>query len=275
MDDHDTDNPRTEVDSQSMQRSQSPGQPPPLSPRLSDGASLSLPSGAGSAFSSSSSRLGSFSSTHYQYHQHHHHHQHGQGGVRLPNPPSVVEWSGMRFLIMDAPSESNLDLYLRELKRQNVTDLVRVCDPTYSREAVERQNIRIHEMLFPDGDGPPENVITAWNALVDSRFHPKKEKNGNAINGEEGYDDNGDNASQASRDCPIDDPKETIAVHCVAGLGRAPVLVAIALIEAGMSPLDAVTYLRERRRGAINTKQLHFLESYRRRSSSGQRCFIM
>lgn len=48
---------------------------------------------------------------------------------------------------------------------------------------------------------------------------------------------------------------------------RAPVLVAIALIEGGMSPLDAVMYIRERRRGAINNRQLKFLESYKRRGS--------
>lgn len=35
-----------------------------------------------------------------------------------------------------------------------------------------------------------------------------------------------------------------IAVHCVAGLGRAPVLVAIALIEAGMKFEDAVEMIR-------------------------------
>eukprot|EP00611_Tribonema_gayanum_P004410 TRINITY_DN1358_c0_g1_i1.p3 TRINITY_DN1358_c0_g1~~TRINITY_DN1358_c0_g1_i1.p3 ORF type:complete len:163 (-),score=73.72 TRINITY_DN1358_c0_g1_i1:635-1123(-) len=56
----------------------------------------------------------------------------------------------------------------------------------------------------------------------------------------------------------------TVAVHCVAGLGRAPVLVAIALIENGMESSEAVEYIRARRRGAINRKQLSYLEQYQR-----------
>lgn len=189
--------------------------------------------------SESSNRLSSFSSAHYIHH-------HGNA-TRLPNPPTLVEWEGMRFVIMDAPSDGNIELYLREMKRHGVTELVRVCDPTYSKEPVERKGIRIHEMLFPDGDAPPDSIISVWMGLVEGTF---------ATDG--------------------GDPGAAIAVHCVAGLGRAPVLVAIALIEGGMSPLDAVTFLRERRRGAINTKQLRFLEAYRRRSRpSSQKCSIM
>ena len=59
--------------------------------------------------------------------------------------------------------------------------------------------------------------------------------------------------------CSIDKP--TIAVHCVAGLGRAPVLVAIALIEAGMDPLDSIENIRSKRRGAFNKPQIAFLVS--------------
>ena len=69
---------------------------------------------------------------------------------------------------------------------------------------------------------------------------------------------------------------KTIAVHCVAGLGRAPVLVAIALIEyAGYDPVEAVSFLRKHRRGAINDKQLQYLEQYKRQTSAGCACIII
>uniref|UniRef100_A0A1I8ABW4 TYR_PHOSPHATASE_2 domain-containing protein n=1 Tax=Steinernema glaseri TaxID=37863 RepID=A0A1I8ABW4_9BILA len=58
-------------------------------------------------------------------------------------------------------------------------------------------------------------------------------------------------------------PDQCIAVHCVAGLGRAPVLVAIALMEAGMSCEEAVHLIRQQRRGALNQKQLDFLAAYK------------
>lgn len=60
----------------------------------------------------------------------------------------------MRFLLMDAPSDSTVHLYvkvfissffyLKEMIRNNVTDLVRVCEPTYSRSYVEASGIKVH-----------------------------------------------------------------------------------------------------------------------------------
>ncbi len=45
-----------------------------------------------------------------------------------------------------------------------------------------------------------------------------------------------------------------MAVHCVAGLGRAPFLVAIALIHKGCERINAIELIRKHRPGALNIK---------------------
>lgn len=66
------------------------------------------------------------------------------------------------------------------------------------------------EMEYDDGGAPPPEIIHKWLDEVQTTFHDAPDSSG--PNGSEG---------------------PAIAVHCVAGLGRAPVLVAIALIEYG------------------------------------------
>ena len=43
-----------------------------------------------------------------------------------------------------------------------------------------------------------------------------------------------------------------IAVHCVAGLGRSPLLVALAIVNKGCPPAHAIDLIRKMRYGAIN-----------------------
>lgn len=213
---------------------------------------------------------------------------------RLLNPLSFVEWNGLKFLIMDAPSPSNLDIYIKEMRNWGVKEMVRLCDSTYSADEIRRASINLHELVFPDGDNPPEHIIEKWLELVFATFGPllparKSHCSGSStsVNGSSSTSDiSGLSAlsvpvtRRSSPSPPLSSEGPTIAVHCVAGLGRAPILVAIALIEHGMSSLDAVTFLREKRRGALNNKQLRFLESYRRRNRgsslfAGGKCTIM
>ncbi|CAM9878834.1 unnamed protein product [Heterosigma akashiwo] len=158
----------------------------------------------------------------------------------MANKPTLIEWGSQRFLIMDAPKKHNLHLYIKEMKAEGVTDVVRVCHETYPASDVEAAGIRVHELAYEDGAAPPDEIISAWLRVVNQAFK-------NARDGQ----------------------KPTVAVHCVAGLGRAPVMVAIAVIETGADPLNVVNYIRQRRRGAINTKQLEYLETYARKTKAG------
>ncbi|RKP26525.1 protein-tyrosine phosphatase-like protein, partial [Syncephalis pseudoplumigaleata] len=150
----------------------------------------------------------------------------------------------LRILIADAPSDHTLPLYMKEFERYNVTDIVRVCEPTYRRTRLEELGYRVHDWPFDDGDPPPDAIIENWLALLDERFN------------------NEATIPRKQRETDAPHQERCVAIHCVAGLGRAPVLVAIALIEHGMSPLDSVAYVRERRRGAINQRQLRYVERY-------------
>ena len=66
----------------------------------------------------------------------------------LSSKPSLIEWGGVRFLIMDKPKDSNLHLYLKECKKHNVTDIVRICEPCYDAAEVEKSGIHLHVSII-------------------------------------------------------------------------------------------------------------------------------
>ncbi|KAJ1568856.1 Protein tyrosine phosphatase prl-1 [Cladochytrium tenue] len=157
-----------------------------------------------------------------------------------------IDYRNMRFVVFDCPTDTTLPFYVEELRSRGVTDIVRVCEPTYNKEYCASNGIKVWDWPFPDGTIPPASIINGFLGLCDDRFP-------GGIAGAASHTGEGDAGTPA------------VAVHCVAGLGRAPVLVAVAMIEAGMAPLDAVEFIRRRRRGAFNTVQLAYLvDSYRR-----------
>ncbi|KAJ3203471.1 Protein tyrosine phosphatase type IVA 1 [Entophlyctis luteolus] len=156
-----------------------------------------------------------------------------------------ISRNNLHFVVFDAPSDSTLPLYLAELSARSVSHIVRVSEmPTYSAAAVAdlAPSISVVDLPFPDGSVPPPHTITAFLDLCQSVFP------GGLTN-----------KQQICGDDITSPPQRAIGVHCIAGLGRAPMLVAIALIESGMSALEAVEYVRVRRRGAFNSVQLRFL----------------
>lgn len=62
----------------------------------------------------------------------------------IVNKPSLIESDGLRFLVMDAPKDTNLHLYIAECRKYNVKHIVRISEPSYSKEAVESAGISVH-----------------------------------------------------------------------------------------------------------------------------------
>lgn len=176
---------------------------------------------------------------------------------------SVIDVPGMKFIIHDCPSDQNIQEYLREFQRYNVTDVVRVCEPSYDAEHLKKEGIEVHDWQYEDGGTPPAHVLRNWLQLVNTRF-PLEPGSANASPLKKPSMSETDILKLHETSEEKESKMPVIAIHCVAGLGRAPVLVAVALIERGMAPLDAVEFVRRRRRGAFNSRQIQYLDSYKK-----------
>ncbi|XP_044865924.1 protein tyrosine phosphatase type IVA 1 isoform X2 [Mauremys mutica] len=133
--------------------------------------------------------------------------------ARMNRPaPVEITYKNMRFLITHNPTNATLNKFIEELKKYGVTTVVRVCEATYDTAPVEKEGIQVLDWPFDDGAPPSNQIVDDWLNLLKVKFR--------------------------------EEPGCCIAVHCVAGLGRAPVLVALALIECGMKYEDAVQFIR-------------------------------
>ena len=121
------------------------------------------------------------------------------------------------------------------LKKLGVENYVRFCEKvTYSPSDFEGSNLNLNAWPFPDGDLPSIEVITQWLKLIDHTFADKSSVKATTANTSSSIHHNNDIIP-------------AIGCHCLAGLGRAPVMVAIALIENGLNWADAVDVIREKR----------------------------
>eukprot|EP00842_Homolaphlyctis_polyrhiza_P000309 jgi/Hompol1/1279/HPOL_001156-RA len=140
------------------------------------------------------------------------------------------------MLITDCPSSDAVGEFADMLHSYGVSHLLRICEASaYNKQPVEAQGIAVHELFFEDGTPPTSQVMDAFRALIDSA------------------------SLSATATAPASSTKPTFAIHCISGIGRAPVLVCVALIDGGMDPMAAIEFVRSKRRGAINKVQLAWL----------------
>jgi len=144
-----------------------------------------------------------------------------------------LEVSDHLFIISKIPDPSNILSYRDQLINHKIQHLVRVCDCEYDKDIMLSCGVNVTDIPIKDGNVPTKNDIDKWMKIVNEN--------------------------------------KRIAIHCVSGLGRAPMLVAIAMIRmAKINSIDAITILREQIKGCLNTRQITYVFKL-----DSDRCCIM
>lgn len=183
----------------------------------------------------------------------------------LPDHFTIIEHGPVRIIVSGTPNAASLPAYAAKLARHNVKNVVRFCEPSYSADHLRQFGLNVYDWPFEDGDAPPEHIITKWLALLERVFHISQYAKLAGSDSSALSDDGSDFDFSATLKRTTKAPRETIAIHCAAGLGRAPVIAALALVELGIDSFEAVGWIRALRRGAINASQMAFVESYANR----------
>lgn len=130
------------------------------------------------------------------------------------------------------------------------------------------------DLPFKDGAPPPDEVIRNFLRITDEclAVDPTASSPSGSFNSPSGaapasssHSASSSSSFSSSSSSSSTSNRPAIAVHCVAGLGRAPVLVAVGLIELGMKGLDAVEFIRKQRKSAFNSRQIEFVTNYKKR----------
>ncbi len=182
--------------------------------------------------------------------------------------PALVDFKHLHFLIMAAPDPTSVKYSIDLLKQHKVTKLVRLCQCNYNNNEFSTAGIDIEDLPFSDGKNPPSDVLKRWIELVNTfNFEPSIIPH---------ISHQSTQGSLQEKNVDPTSPKEEfrIAIHCLAGLGRAPMMVALALINAGAQAGEAIKIIRKARPGALNMHQASYILSYSKRNHSKSCCCI-
>ena len=178
--------------------------------------------------------------------------------------PNVIAEGPIRMLLSASPTNASLSEYIEILRRHNVKHIVRLCEPLYDAQTLHNAGFQVRDWPFQDGEVPPSVIISNWLNLLDTEFDLHQYAIAKASAPEPDFDDFLLNIDNSSDEENLQKPINTIAIHCASGIGRAPLLAALALLECGMDSFEAIALVRGVRTGSINLRQMSFLETYTR-----------
>ncbi len=139
----------------------------------------------------------------------------------------------IRAFICSCPTNGNFHIYNDFMKQNKITDLFCFSDLSYDITKLD-PSVTHHLLPFHDGSNPPNDVLKKFDKEIDRLLN---------------------NNSKPIIEC-------NIMLHCIAGLGRAPIVLAYLMVSRfNFEKEEAVSIIRFRRRGSINSAQLKWLLS--------------
>ena len=143
---------------------------------------------------------------------------------------SIINLEDQKFLISNTPYENTIYDYIELLKFNKIKHVIRVCsENTYPKYMLEENGFFFLEFKIKDGCVPTleekEKWINNYNILKSKGI-------------------------------------KNFAIHCVSGLGRAPLFMALALVvNDEFDPYDVITLIRNNRKGSLNSIQVKYIIS--------------
>jgi len=161
----------------------------------------------------------------------------------IPKPDTVtlvLAEKAANILLLGVPVQDEFRRHLQFFQSLNVRHFFVACEKDPSLKFFEENGISVHSIEWEDGNSPPPNVVEEFLSV----FYSSDRKE-----------------------------NDFIAVACKRGYGRAPTLAAISLIENGMKPLSALTFLRQKNPRFITERQKSFILEYKPQKK-GKKCRI-
>ena len=145
--------------------------------------------------------------------------------------PINILQSNFTYIITPSPNPNNISYYKDLFSKHEVKTIVRLCEKIYDANEFAKIGIQVIDIPLEDGQVPDDVMIKQWINIIKNEIKNKK---------------------------------TIIAVHCMSGLGRAPLFVGVCtIVLSNVENMDAISHLRKHIPYALNTKQLNFLCNFR------------
>lgn len=145
-----------------------------------------------------------------------------------------------KFIVTGSPTNENIDIYIKKLKKENIKILIKLCEKDYyNTELFKENNIEFIHMEIEDGNIPSEENILK---LIE-----------------------------------IGNNYDSICIHCTAGLGRAPLVMSLIwILQFNQDPYDTAYEIRRLIPNCLNKFQIQFLTKFKRKKYINKKgCVLM